>query len=77
MTLQAPPIASPHLRPISRPSGAPPLHHVCSLQTSRTSAWHSANFYQAAVYAWNAYREGKTITSVKYDTNKGLYAVAA
>jgi hypothetical protein len=36
-----------------------------------------ANFYQASVYAWNAYREGKTITSVKYDTKKGLYAVAA
>jgi Protein of unknown function (DUF1348) len=27
-------------------------------------------------YAWNAYREGKTITSVKYDTKKGLHTVA-
>jgi hypothetical protein len=36
-----------------------------------------ANFYQASVYAWNAFREDKTITSVKYDTKKGLYAVAA
>jgi hypothetical protein len=36
-----------------------------------------ANFYQACIYAWNAYREGKTLTSVKYDTKKGLYAVAA
>ena len=26
---------------------------------------------------WNAYRENKSITSVKYDTKKGLYAVAA
>ena len=25
----------------------------------------------------NAYREDKTITSVKYDTKKGLYTVAA
>jgi hypothetical protein len=37
----------------------------------------SANLYQASVYAWNAYRENKTITSVKYDTLKGLYTVAA
>jgi hypothetical protein len=29
------------------------------------------------VYAWNAYRENKTIASVKYDTKKGLYTVAA
>jgi hypothetical protein len=36
-----------------------------------------ANFYQACLYAWNAYREGKTFTSVKWDTKKGLYAVAA
>ncbi len=35
------------------------------------------NFYQASIYAWNAFREDKTITSVKYDTKKGLYAVAA
>jgi hypothetical protein len=35
-----------------------------------------ANFYQASVYAWNAFREGKTITSVKHDTRKGFYAVA-
>jgi hypothetical protein len=35
-----------------------------------------ANFYQASV-AWNAFREGKTITSVKYDTKKGLYTVSA
>jgi hypothetical protein len=35
------------------------------------------NFYQASIYAWNAYREGKTITSVKYDTKKGWYQVAS
>ena len=35
------------------------------------------NLYQAAVYAWNAFREDKTISSVKYDTKKGLYTVAA
>jgi uncharacterized protein (DUF608 family) len=34
------------------------------------------NLYQASVYAWNAYRENKTITSVKYDTKKGLYTAA-
>ena len=35
------------------------------------------NFYQASIYAWNAYREDKTISNVKYDTKKGLYTVAA
>jgi hypothetical protein len=30
-----------------------------------------------SVYAWNAFREDKTITSVKYDSKKGFYAVAA
>ena len=37
-------------------------------------------FYQSrhsCTYAWNAFREDKTITSVKYETKKGLYAVAA
>lgn len=29
-------------------------------------------FYQACVYAWNAYREDKTITSIKFDTKKAL-----
>lgn len=33
--------------------------------------------YQACTYAWRAYIEGKTLTSVKYDTRKGLHAVAA
>ena len=37
----------------------------------------AGNFYQASIYAWNAFREDKTITSVKYETKKGLYAVAA
>ena len=36
----------------------------------------AGNFYQASIYAWNEYRDDKTITSVKYDTKKGLYAVA-
>jgi len=36
-----------------------------------------ANFYQASVYAWNAFREGKTIANVKHDTKKGFYAIAA
>ena len=37
----------------------------------------AGNFYQASIYAWNAFREDKTITTVKYDTKKGFYAVAA
>jgi hypothetical protein len=36
-----------------------------------------ANLYQASIYTWNAFHEGKSITSVKYDTRKGLYQVAA
>jgi hypothetical protein len=35
-----------------------------------------ANFYQGCIYAWNAYRDGKQITTIKSDTRKGLYAVA-
>ena len=35
------------------------------------------NLYQAIIYAWNAFRENQTITSAKYDTRKGFYAVAA
>jgi hypothetical protein len=38
---------------------------------------NSVNLYQACIYAWNAFREGKTISSVKYDTRKGLYTVSA
>jgi hypothetical protein len=35
-----------------------------------------ANLYQGCVFAWNAYREGKTISTIKFDTKKGLYAVS-
>jgi hypothetical protein len=34
-----------------------------------------AHFYQGCIFAWNAYREGKAITSIKFDTKKGLIAV--
>ncbi len=27
-----------------------------------------AHFYQGCIFAWNAYRGGKTITSIKFDT---------
>lgn len=47
------------------------------VENKRKSELKPANFYQASIYAWNAFREDKTITSVKYDTKKGLYAVAA
>lgn len=33
------------------------------------------NFYQACIYAWNAFREEKTISSIKYDVKKGLYPI--
>jgi len=35
-----------------------------------------ANLYQGCVFAWNAYREGKTISTIRADTKKGLYAVS-
>ena len=34
-----------------------------------------ANYYQGCIFAWNAYREEKTIQAVKFDTRKGLYNV--
>jgi hypothetical protein len=34
-----------------------------------------ANLYQGCVHAWNAYREGKTIQTIKFDARKGLYDV--
>ena len=34
-----------------------------------------ANLYQGCIFAWNAFRESKTITAIKYDTKKGLYPV--
>jgi len=34
-----------------------------------------AQFYQGSIFAWNAYRDGKTITSVRFDTKKGLLTI--
>jgi hypothetical protein len=34
-----------------------------------------ANLYQGSIFAWNAFREGKTITTIKYDTKKGLHPI--
>ena len=48
-----------------------------AIEDKRKMELKAGNFYQASIYAWNAYREDKTITAVKYDTKKGLYAVAA
>ena len=31
------------------------------------------NLYQASVYAWNAYRDGKQIKEIKSDTKKGYH----
>ncbi len=33
------------------------------------------NYYQAVVYAWNAFREGKSLTTIKFDTKKGLLPI--
>jgi hypothetical protein len=34
-----------------------------------------ASFYQGSIFAWNAYREGKPITTIKYDVKKGFNRV--
>jgi len=34
------------------------------------------NYYQGCIFAWNAHRDNKTISNIKYDTKKGLYNVA-
>jgi transposase-like protein len=34
-----------------------------------------ANFYQGCVYAWNAYREGKNLKDIRFDTRKGFFPV--
>jgi hypothetical protein len=49
---------------------------VIHIEDKRKIDLKPANLFQASVYAWNAYCEGKTITSVKYDTKKGLHTVA-
>lgn len=34
------------------------------------------NYYQGCIFAWNAHRDNKTISTIKYDTKKGLYTVS-
>lgn len=34
------------------------------------------NYYQACIYAWNAHRDSKTITSIKHDTKKGMLPIS-
>ena len=59
---------------VARPSACERPRHA---PEDKTKELKSASFYQASIYAWNAFREDKTITNVKYDTKKGLYTIAA
>ena len=34
-----------------------------------------AQFYQGSIFAWNAYRDDRTITSIRFDMKKGLLAI--
>lgn len=34
------------------------------------------NYYQGSIYAWNAWREHKSIQNIKYDSKKGLHTIA-
>jgi len=71
-SLLSPPPETPLLN--HRHSGAFALGQAVAIGKLDFKQGH---LYQAAVYAWNAFREDKTITTVKYDTKKGFYAVAA
>jgi len=33
------------------------------------------NYYQGCIFAWNAYREAKAISSIKFDARKGLHKI--
>ena len=44
-------------------------------KTRRERDLKPANYYQACVFAWNAYREGKSLTTIKCDTKKGLLPI--
>jgi hypothetical protein len=67
---------APSLKRTSRPQCLTPSS---SRLLRKSGNWTSARptSTTAGIYAWNASREGKTINSVKYDTKKGLYTVAA
>ncbi len=47
-----------------------------AVEDKRKLSLKPANFYQASIYAWNAFREDKALSSVKFDTRKGLYSVS-
>jgi len=34
------------------------------------------NYYQGCIFAWNAYRENKSINTVKFDVKKSLYKIS-
>jgi hypothetical protein len=34
------------------------------------------NYFQACIYAWNAHRDSKSLTSIKYDTKKGMLNIS-
>jgi hypothetical protein len=36
----------------------------------------AGNLYQGCVFAWNAFRNDKTLSSIRYDTKKGLHVPA-
>ena len=35
-----------------------------------------AHYYQACIYAWNAFRDDRTLTAIKADTKKGMLAIS-
>ncbi len=39
----------------------------------KDKAIKAGNLYQGCIFAWNAFREGKTIKAIKYDVSKGYY----
>ena len=43
-----------------------------TIEVPSSIKWKTTCLYQACVYAWNAAREGKKITSIKYDVKKNV-----
>jgi hypothetical protein len=45
-------------------------------QGCRRNSWQPPRiYYQGCIFAWNAYREAKAISSIKFDARKGLHKI--
>src|SRR5262249_22671331 len=49
------------------------LKAVKEKETEKSKETRPAEIYQGCVYAWNAYRESKPLSSIKYDTKNTAF----